>query len=65
MSIYINLVVISSLNIEKSVTFYEALGLIFKKEQHGNGPEHYACEIGNLVFEIYSGIFGEGFCLTL
>lgn len=53
MSIYLNLVVIRSVNIEQSVIFYQTLGLIFKKERHGDGQEHYACEIGNLIFEIY------------
>lgn len=53
MSIFLNLVVIRSINIEKSVSFYQHLGLMFNKERHGNGPEHYACELENLVFEIY------------
>lgn len=33
--------------------FYESLGLSFAKEKHGNGPEHFACEINETVFELY------------
>ena len=53
MSIKLNLIVIRSTNIENSITFYQNLGLNFNKEHHGSGPEHYASELGNLVFEIY------------
>ncbi|MGN7939504.1 VOC family protein [Virgibacillus sp. 6R] len=53
MSININLIVIRTLNFEQTVSFYQDLGLIFNKERHGNGPEHYACEFGSFVFEIY------------
>jgi lactoylglutathione lyase len=63
MSIYLNLVVIQSNNLEISVSFYRSLGLIFKKEQHSNGPEHYSCELENIVFELYlssNGIVDEG-----
>lgn len=54
--IFLNLVVIRSVNIEHSVQFYKLLGLNFIKHQHGNGPEHYASELGMLVFEIYPHI---------
>lgn len=33
--------------------FYEALGLRFRLEKHGRGPEHLAAEIGAGVLEIY------------
>ena len=49
----INLVVIRSADLERSLLFYRALGLSFGKEQHGRGPEHYASEIGSTVFELY------------
>jgi predicted enzyme related to lactoylglutathione lyase len=38
---------------ERSLQFYKLLGLDFTPHRHGNGPEHYACELGKLVFEIY------------
>ncbi|MCM3109575.1 VOC family protein [Lederbergia lenta] len=56
MSIHLNLLVIYSHHPEKSVSFYKNLGLEFNLEKHGNGPEHYACELGNLVFEIYPSL---------
>ena len=49
----LNLVVIRSSDLAKSERFYKALGLHFKLERHGNGPEHYVTEIGSTVFEIY------------
>ena len=52
-SISLNLLVIRSSDIEKSCTFYTALGLQFSKEKHGDGPEHYACVLGSTVVEIY------------
>jgi len=51
--ISMNLIVIRSKNIEKSLEFYKAIGLSFIKEKHGSGPEHYSSTINNLVFEIY------------
>jgi lactoylglutathione lyase len=48
-----NLVVIRSAEIEHSLQFYTWLGLAFTQHRHGNGPEHYACELGTVVFELY------------
>jgi predicted enzyme related to lactoylglutathione lyase len=47
------LLVIRSVDLPRAKAFYEALGLRFLEEQHGNGPQHLACELGNAVFEIY------------
>lgn len=52
-TIQLNLVVIRSVDIEKSAIFYQLLGLSFVKHQHGNGLEHFASEIGSITFEIY------------
>ena len=49
----LNLVVIRSPDIDKSATFYAALGIIFSKHSHGSGPEHYASEGEGVTFEIY------------
>lgn len=50
----LNLIVIRSVNPPLARACYEALGLSFVEEQHGNGPKHYACEMANgTVFEIY------------
>jgi hypothetical protein len=47
------LVVIRSRDMEKLASFYSALGFIFTRHRHGNGPEHFSCTIGGTVFEIY------------
>lgn len=52
-NVSLNLVVLRSADIEQAVTFYTLLGLEFVKEQHGTGPEHLACDLGSVVFEIY------------
>lgn len=49
----LNLVVIPSGDIQRSVAFYSSLGLTFVAEKHGNGPQHFAAEIGGTIFEIY------------
>jgi len=49
----INLIVLSTDNLAKSLEFYSFLGFIFQEEKHGNGPIHYSCEINNLVLELY------------
>jgi lactoylglutathione lyase len=49
----INLIVLYVNDIERSVDFYQQIGLQFIKHQHGNGPEHYTCEATPLVFELY------------
>lgn len=49
----INLIVLSCSDIEKSKLFYTKLGLNFIREQHANGPLHYACDIGNITLELY------------
>ena len=48
-----NLIVIRSENAERACSFYSALGLIFNKHRHGNGPEHDAVELEGCTFEIY------------
>lgn len=40
-------------DIEETKAFFEAMGLSFVKEKHGIGPEHYACQKGDFVLEIY------------
>lgn len=48
-----NLVVIRSADLERSLRFYSALGITFLREQHGSGPEHLAATLGTVVLEIY------------
>lgn len=40
-------------DMERTRMFFEQMGLTFVKEKHGKGPEHYACEHGENVLEIY------------
>ena len=47
------LLVIRCFDIEKTKLFYEIIGLKFKQEKHGNGPIHYSCDLGDVIFEIY------------
>ncbi len=49
----LNLIVIRSIDVEKSVEFYRLLGLNFIEHRHGSGLEHYASQLGQLTFEIY------------
>ena len=48
-----NLLVIRSPDIDRAVSFYERLGMVFERHAHGKGPEHYAAEMSGFVFEIY------------
>ena len=51
---YKGALVITCSNIDKTKDFLEGnFGLKFKKEQHGNGPEHYSCSQNGQVLEIY------------
>lgn len=45
--------VIRAANPRNLVRFYSTLGLEFKEEKHGSGPTHFACDLGDSVFEIY------------
>lgn len=49
----LQLVVIYSTQLETIRAFYELLGMTFARERHGRGPEHFAAQLGELVFEIY------------
>lgn len=40
-------------DVEAARAFYEAIGLVFAKERHGAGPEHFACTLGEFVLELY------------
>jgi lactoylglutathione lyase len=51
--VVMNLVVLYVKDLERSRRFYEALGLEFVHEQHGDGPAHYACAMSDLVLELY------------
>jgi hypothetical protein len=48
-----NVYVIKSDEPEDVRHFFEALGLAFQNEKHGNGPAHVSCERNGMVLEIY------------
>lgn len=49
----LNLLILRFNNIDRASQLYAALGLTFRKEQHGKGPEHYSYKMDGMVFEIY------------
>ena len=49
----LNLLMLRVADLERAVIFYRLLGLDFIKHAHGSGPEHYACELPGIVFELY------------
>ncbi len=51
--ISLNLVVLRSTDVRRAAAFYSCLGLHFEQHRHGNGPEHFAAELPNCVFELY------------
>jgi predicted enzyme related to lactoylglutathione lyase len=49
----LNLLVLKTRQLEPMRAFYERLGIAFAREQHGDGPVHYAGRAGGVVLEIY------------
>lgn len=52
-ALQLNLLVLRCQALEASKRFYERLGFHFVKEQHGDGPIHYASQEAGMVFELY------------
>ena len=49
----LKLVVVYVHDVEAAKCFYECLGLSFRAEKHGHGPQHFAAVMGSTVFELY------------
>lgn len=49
----LSLIVLRCADLEASRTFFSALGAEFTPEQHGTGPKHYSCTLGQVVLELY------------
>jgi catechol 2,3-dioxygenase-like lactoylglutathione lyase family enzyme len=49
----IALLVLRCTDLAASKAFYEALGLTFRAEKHGIGPEHWSGQVGSTVLELY------------
>lgn len=54
-----SLIVLRSAEPEVLLPFYNALGLDFEREQHGKGPIHFSCTMGEVVLEIYPPKTGQ------
>lgn len=52
-TVFCNLIVIRSYDLDRAAIFYTALGLTLVRHAHGNGPNHLAHEANGQVFEIY------------
>jgi lactoylglutathione lyase len=51
----LNLIVLRASDVDKTLKFYEAVGISFVQEQHVSGPIHYSCEMDSIIIEIYPG----------
>jgi lactoylglutathione lyase len=49
----LSLVVLKSADIAALSRFYGSVGIAMVREQHGDGPVHYAGQLGQGVIEIY------------
>lgn len=64
------LLVLKTSRLDETRAFYDRLGVVFEREQHGTGPVHYAGRIGDAVLELYPAAAGEesivrlGFAVT-
>lgn len=51
----VNALVLYCADIEQSRRFYVELGCPLEREQHDDGPVHYACDVGGVHIALYSG----------
>jgi predicted enzyme related to lactoylglutathione lyase len=49
----LNLLVLKTQQLDKLKGFYSSLGIQFVPERHGDGPQHHAGRVGELVLELY------------
>jgi len=49
----LNLIVIHSVDPNRTQEFYKMLGMEFQEEQHGSGPVHWAADLDGIAMEIY------------
>jgi lactoylglutathione lyase len=53
MKLAVNLLVLRCKDVEVTRRFYERLGMVFSRERHGTGPEHYVWDNSGFVLELY------------
>lgn len=51
----LSLIVLRCSDLDATRAFYTTLGFAFQTEQHGKGPVHYSCQVGDMVLELYPG----------
>ena len=56
----VGLIVLRCADLDASREFYGLLGLSLVPEQHGKGPRHYSCTMGEVVLELYPLGTGPG-----
>lgn len=49
----LSLLVLRCSNLDRSRALFEAIGLEFIREKHGDGPVHYAADVAGTVLELY------------
>ena len=49
----LRLLVLKTGQVDNVRTFYERLGILLSPERHGQGPPHYAGQVGECVLEVY------------
>jgi hypothetical protein len=50
---WLKLLVLKTRQVDRLRAFYQALGVGLAQERHGDGPAHYAGQVGDAVLEIY------------
>jgi predicted enzyme related to lactoylglutathione lyase len=53
-AVALRLLVIKTHRLDQARAFYQALGIHFTEERHGNGPVHYAGQAGVTTIEVYT-----------
>ena len=49
----LTLLVLKTRQVERLRAFYQSLGVELAEEQHGEGPVHFAGQVGGVVVEVY------------
>lgn len=56
---HLDAIILFSARAGEVVRFYRAIGLPLEDERHGDGPLHWACELGPVHLAIYAAEGGE------
>ncbi|GAB1817567.1 glyoxalase/bleomycin resistance/dioxygenase family protein [Herbidospora sp. RD11066] len=53
LTLALDLIVVYTDRLDACRAFYAGLGLVFERERHGSGPEHFSTTLGSTVLELY------------